>query len=90
VYVRVIVVTRPVESINEKDRATLQGVLSLLKDIGVGIVFKANIHQKLAIIDQKIVWYGSINLVSFGSAEKSIMRLLSSNIANEHIKSIER
>jgi len=88
--VRVIVVTRPVESINEKDRATLQGVLSLLKDIGVGIVFKANIHQKFAIIDQKTVWYGSINLLSFGSAEESIMRLLSSNIANELIKSIDR
>ena len=51
---------------------------------------KANIHQKFAILDQKIVWYGSINLLSFGSAEESIMRLESPNIANELIKSITK
>jgi phosphatidylserine/phosphatidylglycerophosphate/cardiolipin synthase-like enzyme len=73
-----------------KDMRALQGVLSLLKDIEVNVVFKANIHQKFAIIDQRIVWYGSINLLSFGSAEESIMRFESSNVANELIKSIER
>lgn len=39
-----------------------------------------------SVIDQRIVWYGSINLLSFGSAEESIMRLESPNIANELIK----
>jgi len=37
-------------------------------------------------LDQRIVWYGSINLLSFGSAEESIMRLESANIAHELIK----
>lgn len=41
-------------------------------------------------MDQKVIWYGSINLLSFGSAEESIMRLESVNIANELIKSVER
>ena len=40
-------------------------------------------------MDQKIVWYGSINLLSYGSAQESIMRIEGSNIANELIKSIE-
>ena len=39
------------------------------------LLFKANIHQKFAVIDQKIVWYGSINLLSYGSAQESLMRL---------------
>jgi len=33
--------------------------------------------------------YGSINLLSFGSAEESVMRLDSINIANELIGTIE-
>jgi phosphatidylserine/phosphatidylglycerophosphate/cardiolipin synthase-like enzyme len=86
--VRVIVVTRPVEQLNNKDTSALQLTLDLLKDAGVSLVFKANIHQKFAVIDEKVVWYGSINLLSFGTAEESIMRLESSNIANELIKSI--
>jgi len=47
-----------------------------------------NIHQKFAVLDQKIVWYGSINLLSYGSAEESMMRLENPNIAFELLKSI--
>ncbi len=88
--VKVMVVTRPVDDFNEKDITVLQGCLELLKNAGVRVVFRPNIHQKFAVIDQRIVWYGSINLLSFGSAEESIMRLESSNIANELIKITEK
>ena len=85
----VIVLTRPVEDFKEKDRIALQRTLNLLKSDAISIVFKSNIHQKFAIMDQKIVWYGSINLLSYGNAQESIMRIESSNIANELIKSVE-
>jgi phosphatidylserine/phosphatidylglycerophosphate/cardiolipin synthase-like enzyme len=52
-------------------------------------VLRSNIHQKFAVIDQKITWYGSVNLMSFGYSEESIMRLTSSSIAYELIKSID-
>ncbi len=87
--IRVIVVTRPKEDFMAKDHGTLQRTLNLLTSNGVKIVFKSNIHQKFAVMDQKIVWYGSINLLSYGSAQESIMRIESSNIANELMKSIE-
>jgi phosphatidylserine/phosphatidylglycerophosphate/cardiolipin synthase-like enzyme len=61
-----------------------------LQGAGVNVVFRRNIHQKFALIDQRIVWYGSINLLSFGSAEESIMRLESPNIHSELMKSVER
>ena len=87
--IQVIVVTRPKEDFILKDHAALQNTLNLLTNNGISVVFKSNIHQKFAIMDQKIVWYGSINLLSFGNAQESIMRIESSNIANELIKSIE-
>ena len=68
----------------------MQRTLDLLTNNGVRVAFKSNIHQKFAIMDQKVVWYGSINLLSYGSAQESIMRIESSNIANELMKSIER
>ena len=87
--IRVIVVTRPKEDFKPKDHASLQRTLDLLTDNGARVAFKSNIHQKFAIMDQKVVWYGSINLLSYGSAQESIMRIESSNIANELMKSIE-
>jgi phosphatidylserine/phosphatidylglycerophosphate/cardiolipin synthase-like enzyme len=84
--VAVVVVTRPTDAYKDKDRPALEVTLASLQDAGVRLLFKANIHQKFAVIDQKIVWYGSINLLSYGSAQESIMRLESPNIAQELIK----
>jgi superfamily II DNA or RNA helicase len=87
--IRTIVVTRPAETFGAKDRFALERGLEILKGKGIRVVFRPNIHQKFAVMDQKTVWYGSINLLSYGSAQESIMRIESSNIANELIKSIE-
>lgn len=87
--VRVVVVTRPSEDFKPQDQPALLSLLELLKESDVKVVFKSNIHQKFAVMDQRIVWYGSINLLSYGNAQESIMRIESSNIANELIKSIE-
>jgi phosphatidylserine/phosphatidylglycerophosphate/cardiolipin synthase-like enzyme len=88
--VRVLIVTRPKEDFKPKDHATIQRTLDLLIDCGASVVFKSNIHQKFAVMDKKVVWYGSINLLSYGSALESIMRIESYNIANELVKSIEK
>jgi len=89
-HVHVTVVTRPKKDFPEKDHIAMQRTLDLLAENGVSVVFKTNIHQKFAVTDQRVVWYGSINLLSYGSARESIMRIESSNIANELMKSIER
>ncbi len=88
--VKVVVVTRPSEDFKGKDLTSWQTTIELIQNSGIAVVFKPNIHQKFAVIDQKVSWYGSINLLSFGGAEESIMRLESSNIANELIRSMKR
>jgi HKD family nuclease len=87
---RVIVVTRPLEDFRPEDRPAMLKSLDLLKNTAIRIVYRSNIHQKFAVMDQKTIWYGSINLLSYGNEQESIMRIESHNIANELIKSIER
>lgn len=65
--VKVIVVTRSFENFQNKDIAALRETLNILDSAGISLVYKSNIHQKFAVVDQKVVWYGSINLMSFGS-----------------------
>jgi superfamily II DNA or RNA helicase len=86
---RVIVVTRPKEDFPSKNHPAMQKALDLLTDSGISVVFKSNIHQKFAVVDQKVLWYGSINLLSYGSAQESMMRIESINLAHELMKSIE-
>ena len=86
---KLTIITRPESDYKEKDKSAFENMVNSIRITGAGIIFKSNIHQKFAVIDQRIVWYGSINLLSFGSAEESIMRLDSINIANELIGTIE-
>lgn len=88
--VRVLIITRPKEDFKPNVHAIIQRTLDLLTECGASVIFRSNIHQKFAVMDQKVVWYGSINLLSYGSAQESIMRIESANIANELVKSIER
>jgi len=82
---KLTVMTRPGTGYKEKESISLEKMVDSLKNIGANVIYKAKIHQKFAVIDQRIVWYGSINLLSFGSSEESMMRLDNLNVANELI-----
>jgi len=88
--VKVVVVTRPVTDFRENNHSALKETLALFPAAGVQVEHKSNIHQKFAVLDQKIIWYGSINLLSFGRAEESIMRLENSDIADQLLGSIQK
>lgn len=83
------IITRPPADFKEEDRNNIKEMQEYIENLNIGIMLKSNIHQKFAIMDEKIVWYGSINLLSYGSAEESIMRLESINIANELLGTCE-
>ncbi len=86
--VNITIITRPADEYKAEKRTVLESLFKTVNTAGLRLVFKSNIHQKFAIIDNKISWYGSINLLSFGYSEESIMRLESSSIAHELIESI--
>lgn len=85
--VNITTITRPIE--DHKDGRVIQALFATMKSMGIHMVFKSNIHQKFAIIDQRIVWYGSINLLGYGRSEETIMRIESAGIAHELLKSLE-
>jgi len=78
--ISITVVTRPPESY--KEPKLIQECIELLR-LNVFVITKPNIHQKFILIDNRLVWYGRINLLSYGSSEESIMRLDSRELATE-------
>jgi len=83
---KITVVTRPVDEYNVSDQARITQVIKLLKEHNITVTERSKIHQKFSVIDGRIAWYGSINLLSFGSSEESIMRLESKSISGELLK----
>jgi superfamily II DNA or RNA helicase len=85
---KVTVVTKSSVNYPEKERPKIIECIEHLKQSGITVKTKDHIHQKFAIIDQRTIWYGSINLLSYGSSEESIMRIDNVNIAAELLGSI--
>ena len=81
--VSMTVITRPPEDFKESERNIVKDNTALLQSYGVNVIYKSDFHQKFTVIDNKIVWYGSVNFLSFGTNEESIMRFVSFDVAGE-------
>ncbi len=81
------VVTRPCDAFRGKSSSDAFQAIRHLRECGANVLCKNAIHQKFAVIDEKIVWYGSINLLSFGSSQESIIRIISRSVARTLMRS---
>ena len=79
--VSVSVVTRPPEDFTGENAELTKENLQTLEDTNVKVIRKSSFHQKFTILDNKTVWYGSVNFLSFGTNEESIMRFESYDLA---------
>ncbi len=87
---RGIVLTRPPESCSGASMQKVEAIIADLRNSGVKVIVKESIHQKCAVIDRRIVWYGSINLLSYGKAGESMMRFENQGIAEELLIELEK
>jgi hypothetical protein len=57
--------------------------MEALRKAGFNIELVENNCERYAVIDNEIVWYGSMNLLSRVNVEDNIMRVVSKRIAAE-------
>ena len=84
----VTVVTRPPEDFKEQEKDAINQNAEFLADCGIQVKFKPDFHQKFTVIDQKIAWYGSVNFLSFGNHEESVMRFENYDLAEQLIDTV--
>lgn len=58
-------------------------LIRTLSETGVRVVLQNNCYERYAVIDDTLVWYGSLNLLSNAKDDDSMMRLGSPAIAAE-------
>ena len=86
--IKVFVATR-LEKPVQKDKIEKQAALiKLLEQAGITVTQTENLSQRIAIIDDRILWYGSINLLGFIEEDDCIMRLENPKIVGEVLAEI--
>jgi phosphatidylserine/phosphatidylglycerophosphate/cardiolipin synthase-like enzyme len=76
-HIMVYLITRdPVDYDNEFMRNQSTNEILQCKELGVNIsLLKGHHHRKLAIIDRKILWEGSLNILSFSNSREIMRRI---------------
>lgn len=79
--VKVVVVTRPARKSESGKDVELRGkdvgaarVLAELSRAGIKVSTRAGLHEKLAFIDDRITWMGSLNILSHSSTTEQMTR----------------
>jgi len=83
--VPVHLVTRdPIDYDDEQMKYQATNEILQCMEIGINLVLlKGNHHRKLAIIDKKILWEGSLNILSFSNSQEIMRRIEDKHIANQ-------
>jgi hypothetical protein len=68
---------------DETKNNKLQACIQLLENIGIRVEEKDDLSQKIAIIDEKVLWYGNINYLGYTEIEECCMRIEDAKIASE-------
>jgi superfamily II DNA or RNA helicase len=92
----ITVITKPSAEYVESKQKSAEINIKRLLDSGIKVAEYSDLHQIYAVIDQRVVWYGSINLLGASGNNDNAMRLDSPDIAmailkqHHEIKSVSR
>lgn len=80
--VRIVINTRnPIETDDEYQRNEAYRAVSRLQHAGVRVLYTKGLHRKLAIIDQSILYEGSLNILSQNDSAEIMRRIISVRLA---------
>ncbi len=72
---QVRIVTRPPEEAGGGTTNEVTELVRKLRELGVTVDLRRRMHEKFAIIDDHILWHGSLNILSHRDTHESMLRL---------------
>ena len=84
------VITLPLEEHTEAVRPTVETCFHMLIEQGIKIIQRPGLHQKTTIIDQKVVWYGSLCFLGNALKTDNLMRFAEPTIAKKLLAELNK
>ncbi len=73
--VRVRILTRPPDEPGGGTTNEVGELVGALRNLGVTVDLRARMHEKIAILDGRILWHGSLNILSHRDTHESMLRI---------------
>lgn len=87
--VKIYIVTRDPREHPQPMNFQAEREIRRFEDVGVQVfIYKKNHHRKLAIIDRKVLWEGSLNILSQNDSREFMRRIADEKAAQETLEFI--
>jgi ssDNA-binding Zn-finger/Zn-ribbon topoisomerase 1 len=73
--VKARILTRPAEELGGGSTDEVAELVRALRGLGITVDMRARMHEKIAILDGRILWHGSLNILSHRDTHESMLRL---------------
>jgi len=83
------IITRPPSKQGGKLSEHAEEVIKQLEALGATVVQRKGMHQKVAVIDNQVVWEGSLNILSHKDTQEQMRRFEGQNAAEEVVRNLE-
>ena len=81
--------TRPINQQVGEMVSQSEIVVGQLRSIGVNVIERRNMHQKVAILDNDVAWEGSLNILSHRDSGEQMRRFTGQSAIEEIIRNLE-
>jgi phosphatidylserine/phosphatidylglycerophosphate/cardiolipin synthase-like enzyme len=88
--IHVFIFTRPIREHEEYMQEEIRSAIQDYKELGAHVTYiEGSIHEKVAIIDRKILWEGSLNILSQKSSKELMVRMEDEDIAGQILANLD-
>jgi hypothetical protein len=87
--VEIRVYTRPINQQVSEMASQSEIVVRQFRSIGVNVIERRNMHQKVAIIDNDVAWEGSLNILSHRDSGEQMRRFTGQSTIEEISRNLE-
>ena len=88
--VRITIYTLAAEQYPEARQEVPAELIRMMKDQNIWVEGRSELYEHFAILDRKIVWYGSANLMSGPKEEDNMIRIIDPEVCRSLLESIMR
>lgn len=84
--VEVYVITKALSERSRTELSTIKKIEAQLAEIGMAVIHKLRMHEKLVFIDEDVTWSGSLNPLSFSNTQEIMERRKSRAVLKDYFQ----
>lgn len=81
--VDIVIHTEGSDNYDSQKQESVREAIAMIEQVGITVRAHTELQQRCAIVDESIVWYGSVDFLAFGRKDTDVLRFENPDIAGE-------